>query len=87
MKNGIHPHYIPARVTCICGNSFITRSTVGDIRLEICSECHPFFTGKQKVIDTAGRIDRFNQRFKKSQGMKAARQPETETEPDATPTS
>jgi len=77
MKDGIHPRYIPARVTCVCGNSFITRSTVGDIRLEICSECHPFYTGKQKVIDTAGRIDRFNQRFQKSKDIKAAKSAST----------
>lgn len=73
MKEGIHPGYIAARVTCVCGNSFITRSTVGDIKLEICSECHPYYTGKQKVIDTAGRIDRFNQRFQKSKEMKATK--------------
>ncbi|MEO5929341.1 MAG: 50S ribosomal protein L31 [Candidatus Kapaibacterium sp.] len=83
MKEGIHPKYVPARVTCVCGASFITKSTVGDIKLEICSECHPFFTGRQKVLDTAGRIDRFNQRFQKSKGIKAAKgqtQP-TEAEP------
>jgi large subunit ribosomal protein L31 len=73
MKEGIHPKYVAARVTCVCGASFITRSTVGDIKLEICSECHPFFTGRQKVLDTAGRIDRFNQRFQKSKGIKAAK--------------
>jgi large subunit ribosomal protein L31 len=73
MKENIHPKYVPARVSCICGNEFTTRSTVGDIRLEICSECHPYFTGRQKVIDTAGRIDRFNQRFQKSQNIKAAK--------------
>lgn len=74
MKDGIHPKYSPARVTCVCGASFVTRSTIGDIKLEICSECHPFFTGRQKVLDTAGRIDRFNQRFQKSKGMRAAKQ-------------
>jgi large subunit ribosomal protein L31 len=74
MKQNLHPKYIPAQVTCVCGNTFITRSTVGDIRLEICSECHPFFTGRQKMIDTAGRIDRFNQRFQKSQTIRAAKQ-------------
>jgi len=79
MKDGIHPNYVPAQVTCVCGNTFVTRSTVGDIKLEICSECHPFFTGRQKMIDTAGRIDRFNQRFKKSQGIKAAKQQGSET--------
>jgi len=80
MKDSIHPRYIAARVTCVCGNSFITRSTVGDVRLEICSECHPFYTGKQKVIDTAGRIDRFNQRFQKSRDIKAAKAATTHDE-------
>lgn len=80
MKDSIHPKYVAARVTCVCGNSFITRSTVGNIRLEICSECHPFYTGKQKMIDTAGRIDRFNQRFQKSQAVRASLKAEnTET--------
>lgn len=73
MQEGIHPKYIASHVTCVCGNSFVTRSTTGDIKLEICSECHPYFTGRQKVIDTAGRIDRFNQRFAKSQNIKAAK--------------
>ena len=74
MKDNIHPKYVAAQVSCVCGNVFVTRSTVGDIRLEICSECHPFFTGRQKVLDTAGRIDRFNQRFQRSKDIKAARQ-------------
>lgn len=73
MKEGIHPKYGVATVTCICGSSFTTKSTVGDIKLEICSECHPFFTGRQKVVDTAGRIDKFNQRFQKSQNMRDAK--------------
>lgn len=73
MKTDIHPEYTEATVTCVCGNTFTTRSTVGDIKLEICSECHPFFTGRQKVVDTAGRIDKFNQRFAKSKSMKAAK--------------
>ncbi len=83
MKEGIHPNYVAARVTCVCGSSFVTKSTVGDIKLEICSECHPFYTGRQKVIDTAGRIDRFNQRFQKSKGIKAAKQQNTETADNA----
>ncbi|HVZ38700.1 MAG: 50S ribosomal protein L31 [Bacteroidetes bacterium] len=78
MKEGIHPKYMAAHVTCVCGASFVTRSTVGDIKLEICSECHPFYTGRQKVIDTAGRIDRFNQRFQKSKGIQAAKQEKAE---------
>ncbi|PIE04634.1 MAG: 50S ribosomal protein L31 [Spirochaetales bacterium] len=63
MKEGIHPEYKPAKVTCACGNSFETFSTVGDMELEICSKCHPFFTGKQKLVDTAGRVERFNRKY------------------------
>ncbi len=63
MKEGIHPGYKPAKVTCACGNSFETFSTVGDMELEICSKCHPFFTGKQKLVDTAGRVERFNRKY------------------------
>ncbi len=73
MKEGLHPKYVAAQVNCVCGNSFVTRSTVGDIKVEICSECHPYFTGRQKILDTAGRIDRFNQRFQKSQTIKASK--------------
>ena len=66
MKTDIHPEYALATVTCSCGNTFQTRSTKkGDIHVEICSECHPFFTGKQKLVDTAGRVDRFNKRYGK----------------------
>lgn len=64
MKPEIHPNYTEITVTCACGNSFKTRSTMkDDLGIEICSECHPFFTGKQKLIDTAGRVDRFNKRY------------------------
>ena len=63
MKKGIHPDYKPAKVNCACGNSFETRSTVGDMQIEICSSCHPFFTGKQKLVDTAGRVERFNKKY------------------------
>ena len=67
MKTGIHPAYNETRVHCACGNVFTTRSThKGDIRLEICSNCHPFFTGKQKLIDTAGRVERFNRKYGKT---------------------
>jgi large subunit ribosomal protein L31 len=66
MKPGIHPEYSEITVTCACGESFKTRSTrKGDLHVEICSACHPFFTGKQKLIDTAGRVDRFNRRYGK----------------------
>jgi len=68
MKEGIHPVYGEVNIICACGNSFSTRSThKGDIRVEICSKCHPFFTGRQKLIDTAGRVDRFQRRYAKLQ--------------------
>ena len=64
MKAEIHPAYQPVAVTCACGNTFQTRSTHGkNIHLEICSNCHPFFTGKQKLVDTAGRVERFRKRY------------------------
>lgn len=59
MKQGIHPVYRKSVVTCVCGNTFVTRSTAGDLKLEICSNCHPFFTGKQKLVDSAGRVEKF----------------------------
>ncbi len=63
MKDGIHPKYGPAVIKCACGEVIETRSTKPEIRVEICSKCHPFFTGKQKLVDTGGRVDRFNKRF------------------------
>jgi len=63
MKTGIHPDYKPAKVVCACGNVIETRSVRGDFHIEICSQCHPFFTGKQKILDTAGRIERFKTRY------------------------
>ena len=71
MKTGIHPVYNEANVICACGNTFRTRTThKGDIRVEICSSCHPFFTGRQKLIDTAGRVDRFEKKYKATRGAK-----------------
>ncbi len=63
MKQGIHPDYVKASVHCSCGNQFETRATVPEIRIEICNVCHPFYTGKQKLIDTGGRVDRFRRRY------------------------
>ena len=63
MKANIHPQYQEATVTCACGESFTTRSTKPEIRVDICSQCHPFYTGKQKLVDTAGRVDRFNRKY------------------------
>ena len=59
MKADIHPDYVETTVTCSCGNTFKTHSTVPELRIELCNECHPFYTGKQKLVDTGGRIDRF----------------------------
>lgn len=63
MKEGIHPDYKETTITCACGNVIKTRSTKENIRVEICSKCHPFYTGKQKLVDTGGRVDRFKKRF------------------------
>ena len=63
MKKGIHPEYQMSRVTCACGNTFETRSTASDLHVEICSECHPFFTGKQKLVDSAGRVEKFRRKY------------------------
>lgn len=63
MKPGIHPEYMESKVTCACGNAFVTRSTKAELRVEVCSECHPFFTGTQKMIDTEGRVERFIRRY------------------------
>ena len=72
MKKGIHPEYHEVNVVCACGNTFKTRSTKKDLRVEICSACHPFFTGKQKLVDSAGRVERFQKRYEKKGGDKAA---------------
>jgi large subunit ribosomal protein L31 len=63
MKKGIHPKYEMTTITCACGNVIETKSTVKNIEVEICSQCHPFFTGKQKLVDTAGRVERFNKKY------------------------
>ncbi|MBP7933976.1 MAG: 50S ribosomal protein L31 [Phycisphaerae bacterium] len=63
MKDGVHPKYNECTVTCGCGNSFKTRSTAKELKVEICSACHPFFTGQQKFLDTAGRVERFTKKF------------------------
>lgn len=63
MKNGIHPQVFTVNVHCTCGNAFVTKSTQSDISSTLCSQCHPFFTGQQKFVDTAGRIDKFNKKY------------------------
>jgi large subunit ribosomal protein L31 len=70
VKEKIHPKYGPAKFTCSCGNVIETRSTASDSHIEICNECHPFYTGKQKLIDSAGRVERFRKRYEKV-GVKA----------------
>jgi len=75
-KEKIHPNYAAVQVKCACGNSFETRSThKGDIHVEICSVCHPFFTGKQRLVDTAGRVERFRRKYAKSDGHRQRQQP------------
>ena len=63
MQEGIHPEYPAAAVQCACGNSFVTRSTRGDFQVDVCGACHPFYTGTQKLIDAAGRVDKFRKRY------------------------
>jgi len=72
MKSEIHPEYVNARIVCVCGSVIETRSTQEEIHVEICSSCHPFFTGKQKLVDTAGRVERFRQRYAKNKKAASA---------------
>lgn len=65
MKENLHPRYQKCDVTCSCGATFVTRSTRESLKIEICSQCHPFYTGKQKIIDSAGRVEKFNRRYAK----------------------
>ncbi len=67
MKTGIHPNYVDATVTCACGSTFSTRSTQQSIRVDICSACHPFYTGRQNIVDTEGRVERFKNKYAKVQ--------------------
>ncbi len=73
MKKGIHPRYVLARVVCgTCGNAFMTGSTKPELHVEVCSNCHPFFTGKQQIVDTAGRVERFTRRYEKAEKAEEA---------------
>ena len=74
MKKGIHPEYTETTVTCSCGESFKTRSTKPELHVEICSQCHPFYTGKQKLVDSGGRVERFQKRLQSSNTVKESRQ-------------
>jgi len=81
MREAIHPDYKPAKVVCACGNVIMTRSTRGDFHIEICSNCHPFFTGKQKILDTAGRIERFKTRYGATPAAESKPAPAPKPEP------
>ena len=75
MKAGVHPEYVLATVHCACGNTFQTRSTKADLHVEICSACHPFYTGKQKLMDQGGRVERFQRRYAKTQAAQGGAAP------------
>jgi large subunit ribosomal protein L31 len=75
MKTGIHPKYVTARVHCTCGNEFLTRATREELRVEVCSNCHPFYTGRQKLVDTGGRVERFQRRVAKGRQQSAQARP------------
>ena len=79
MKENVHPNYPASRVSCACGNTFVTRSTRGDMQVDVCAKCHPFYTGTQKLMDTAGRVDRFRKRYEKK-GAPAAKAEAPKTE-------
>jgi large subunit ribosomal protein L31 len=88
MKDGIHPEYPTATIACACGNTFVTHSTRGDFQVDVCGACHPFYTGTQKLLDTAGRVDRFRKRYQaKPAAAKAAapaaESPSTSRSPEA----
>lgn len=78
MKEKIHPKYDFVEAVCACGNKFMTRSTVKTLKLDICAACHPFFTGKQKLLDTEGMVEKFNKRFAATSGKTVTRKPKTE---------
>jgi len=80
VKNGIHPKYVECNVTCGCGEQFVTRATTEVLKVEICSKCHPYYTGKQKLVDTAGRVEKFRRRYASVQP-----EPEPESEPESEP--
>jgi large subunit ribosomal protein L31 len=77
VKQGIHPDYMETHVTCSCGNSFVTRSTKAEMHVELCNQCHPFYTGKQKLVDTGGRVERFQKKY--AGKRRAAAQPAPES--------
>ncbi|NLO74344.1 MAG: 50S ribosomal protein L31 [candidate division WS1 bacterium] len=82
MKPGIHPEYMESKVICACGSTFVTRSTKPEIKVEVCSACHPFYTGQQKMIDSEGRVDRFIRRYNLQDRYKRSRKAEKQTAAD-----
>jgi large subunit ribosomal protein L31 len=88
MKQGIHPDYVETRVTCSCGNTFTTRSIKPELHVELCNKCHPFYTGKQKLVDTGGRVERFQKKYaaaSRERARAAAQRDETEQQEQVTP--
>ena len=83
MKENLHPTYEFVEAVCACGNKFMTRSTAKTLKLDICSACHPFFTGKQKLLDTEGMVEKFNKRYAKTEGKTLVRKPKTEVKAKA----
>lgn len=84
MRTGIHPEYVECTVTCSCGNTFTTRATRPELHVELCNECHPFFTGKQKLVDSGGRVERFRRRYAKiGVDRSSASEDEASGEPEA----
>jgi large subunit ribosomal protein L31 len=83
MKTEIHPEYVETHVTCSCGNSFTTRSTKSELHVELCNQCHPFYTGKQKLVDTGGRVERFQRKYAKRAQATAPAEPASEDEAGA----
>ena len=83
MKENMHPNYEFVEAVCACGNKFMTRSTAKTLKLDICAACHPFFTGKQKLLDTEGIVEKFNKRFAKTEGKTLVRKPKTEVKAKA----
>jgi large subunit ribosomal protein L31 len=85
MKQGIHPEYVETKVTCSCGNVFTTRSVKPELHVELCNKCHPFYTGKQKLVDTGGRVERFQKKYAQRRKAAPPREPESES-PESGPT-
>ena len=83
MKPDIHPEYVDAVIRCACGNEIHTRSTKADIHVDICSNCHPFFTGEQRIVDTAGRVERFRRRYARAQSNQQQQAPAASAEQSA----